>query len=83
MSFIGSVAERSSVRKLLLEISQNSEENTCTKVSFYPRGTLYNTFAAKCLKPPFLYIRITFTKNVNPVRSIFPNKGKRIKSKEK
>ena len=29
------VAQRCSVKKLFLEISQNSQENTCASVSFY------------------------------------------------
>ena len=34
MSLIEVVAQRCSVKKVLLEISQNSQENTCAKVSF-------------------------------------------------
>ena len=32
--FIEAVAQRCSIKKVLLEIPQNSEENTCTRVSF-------------------------------------------------
>ena len=32
--FLEAVVQRCSVKKLLLEISQNSQENTCARVSF-------------------------------------------------
>ena len=33
--FTGAVVQRCSVNKVFLEISQNSQENTCARVSFF------------------------------------------------
>ena len=35
MYMIEAVAQRCSVKKVFLEISQNSQENTCARVSFF------------------------------------------------
>ena len=59
------VAQRCSVKKVFLEISQNSQENTCTKVSFLmklPATLLKETLWRRCfpvnfakfLRTPFL-----------------------------
>ena len=63
------VAQRCSVKKVFLEISQNSQENTCASVSFLIKlpGTLlkkrpwYRCFPvnfAKFLRTPFLKAKI-------------------------
>ena len=41
------IAQRCSVNKLLLEISQNSQENTCARVSFLIKLTLAQEFSFK------------------------------------
>ena len=44
---IEAVAQRCSVKKVLLEISQNSQENTCGRVSFLIKLTLAQVFSCE------------------------------------
>ena len=52
------VTQRCSVKKVFLEISQNSEENTCARVSFLIKKRLWHRYFpvnfAKFLRTPFL-----------------------------
>ena len=59
VGFSEAVVRRCSVKKVLLEISQNSQENTCAKASFFIRKeTLAQVFSSefcKILKNVFFY----------------------------
>ena len=56
-SAIGAVAQRCSVKKVFLQISQNSQENTCARVSFLiklqarPQIGVLLEIAKSCLRP--------------------------------
>ena len=60
------VAQRCTVEKMFLEISQNSQENTCTKVSFFTKvvglrpATLSNFFFVKFLRTTFITEHVRF-----------------------
>ena len=47
------VAQRRSVKKVFLEISQNSQENTCVRVSFLIKLQAWGLNFAKFLRAPF------------------------------
>ena len=44
---VEAVVQRCSVKKVFLEISQNSHENTCTRVSFFKKIILAQVFSCK------------------------------------
>ena len=52
------VARMCSVKKVLLEISQNSQENTCARVSFIRKETLFSCEFCEVSKNTFFYIKL-------------------------
>ena len=53
----GAVVPRCSVEKVFLEISQNSQENICARISFFKKGTLAQV--VNFLRNLFFYRRPT------------------------
>ena len=56
LRYLEAVVQRCSVKKVLLEISQNSQENTCARVSFLIKRLWHRCFPVnfvKFLRTPF------------------------------
>ena len=47
------VAQRCSIKKALLEISQNPQENTCARVTFFSKVAGLSMNFVKLLRTPF------------------------------
>ena len=62
--FREAVVQRCSVKKLFLEISQNSQENTCTRASFFTkRHEAWNFIKKETLAQVFSYEFYEISKN--------------------
>ena len=56
------VAQRCTVEKMFLEISQNSQENTCTKVSFFTKVVGLRPATLSKRRPRHRYSPVNFVK---------------------
>ena len=54
------VAQRGSVKKVLLEISQNSQENTCARVAFSIKLQAFRCFSVNIVK----FLRAPILRNI-------------------